>query len=62
MSRFVEQVGALIEAEPDRSEAARIVARTALMALVYLDGPHSAAEVAYRLADEMAEAIQSVRR
>ncbi len=56
MSSLVEQIGAIINAKFDRPEAARIVARTALMALIYLEGPHAAAEEAYRIADEMADA------
>ena len=51
---MIQTVGSIIQDAEDPKEMARAVVRTALMALMALDGPALACEYAYRLADEMA--------
>lgn len=52
------QVGKAVATAEDRKQAAYQATRAGLMALLYYLGPEEAAETAYRLADEMADACR----
>lgn len=50
------QIRDLINDSPDSEQTAYHCARLGLLALMFLRGPQTAAETAYRLADEMSDA------
>lgn len=59
MTHLASGIGQMIQDAPDPEAEAKSIMRLAAMSLIYLTSAHNAADFAYQLADEMADATRA---